>query len=77
MRVVVYPIRKGVENITNLAEIRKAKGFTQESLAKASGVSRVTIARIETGRQNVSGKTLIAIAMALDMSVDSLIGEAF
>lgn len=44
---------------------REAAHLSQEQLAEKSGVSRITISRIETGRISPSLKTLNRLAMAL------------
>lgn len=41
---------------------REAAGFSQQELANRSGVSRVTLARLETGRANPSVDVLERIA---------------
>jgi mRNA interferase RelE/StbE len=46
--------------------------MTQEELAKASGVHRVTIARIETGEVSPMAETLKRLADALGVLVDDL-----
>lgn len=59
-----------------LKQIREQKGITQESLAAKSGVSRATIAALETGKErNTTSKTLTKLAMALDVSVNELFFE--
>lgn len=45
---------------------RRARGWSQEDLARESGVSRPTIARIETGH-GVSTNTLVRLAAVLDL----------
>ena len=57
-----------------LAEIRKAQGISQERLAEMSGVSRVTIARFETGRCSPNLQTLELLAAALGVSIDDIVG---
>lgn len=53
--------------------LRENRGMTQEALAQASGVGRVTIALIENGTtKNASSKTLLALAKALDVTIDEL-----
>jgi transcriptional regulator with XRE-family HTH domain len=59
-----------------IAEGRKTKRFTQDDLAKQIGVSRTQLANIEIGRTNTSIPTLIAIARALGLSVDYILGIA-
>lgn len=57
-----------------LRAARKAKGMTQQALAKKAKVSQTTISDLERGRN--SGSTeLPAIASALGMTVDTLIGN--
>lgn len=57
-----------------LREIRKEKGLTQTELAKLSGVSRVTINRLEKGtlKETTIG-TLTKIAACLDVNLDTLV----
>lgn len=56
-----------------LKEIRIEKRLTQEELAVKSNVSRQTIAAIENNpAYNVTYKTLIALADALEITVDQL-----
>jgi transcriptional regulator with XRE-family HTH domain len=62
-----------VNKIARLAEVRQAHGFTQEQLAEATGVHRVTIARIETGEVSPKVETLKRLADALGVLVDDLI----
>jgi len=52
---------------------RAKKRMSQEELAKASGVSRQTIAKIETGAiKSSTSATVIKLAKALDVAMDSL-----
>ena len=53
-----------------IAEIRKAKGMTQQELADHSDVLRPNLARIEKGRVSVGIDALDSIAEALGMTVD-------
>lgn len=58
---------------TRLRALRSGKGVTQEELAAASGMSRVSIARIETGRQLPRYQTLVALAEALELPIERLL----
>ena len=53
-----------------IAEIRKAKGMTQQELADHSDVLRPNLARIEKGRVSVGIDALDSIAEALGMRVE-------
>ena len=54
-------------------EIREEKKFTQEQLEEKSGISRQTISAIENNRMgNVKVGTLLALANALDTTIDIL-----
>lgn len=50
-------------------------GFTQETLAKAVGVSRQTIVSIEKGDYNPSLNLCKAICKKLNKTLDELFGE--
>lgn len=54
-------------------EMREAKGYTQEQLAKKMGVSRQTIISIETGRYNPS----LMLAHGLAREFGKAIEEVF
>ena len=56
-------------------EIRERKGITAEALSKKSGVSRMTVYKMEYHDVIVNSDTLIAIAKALGVRVDDLIAE--
>ena len=59
----------------NLKDIRKAKGFTQQALADASGVFIRQIQKIEAGEidiEKVSLKNGVAIAAALGVDPKDL-----
>ncbi|MBO7664072.1 MAG: helix-turn-helix transcriptional regulator [Clostridia bacterium] len=59
-----------------LREIREERKMTQEELERKSGVSRQTISAIENDRMgNVMVGTLMALANALDTTIDSLFFE--
>jgi DNA-binding XRE family transcriptional regulator len=53
---------------------RDLRGMTQAALAERSGVNRVTVAEIETGRKQGSVATLRKLADALGVMVDELTG---
>ncbi len=59
--------------VNNLRSIRRKRHLSQKKLAQESGVHRVTIAKYETGRTEMSLKNLLKIAVVLGVSVDELI----
>lgn len=54
--------------------LRKRDGLTQEKLAKRVNCSQNSIAKYETGRSEPPADTLRQLAMALDTTVDYLVG---
>jgi len=56
-----------------LKRLRGEAGLTQETLAKRSGVSRVTIARLEAGEQDPHYETLCALARGLGLPLERLL----
>ena len=59
-----------------LSAARRVKRISQTALANRLGYSRVTIANLESGKQNVQLHQVFAIADALDISVKELIPDA-
>ena len=51
---------------------RKERGFSQEGLAEASGISAGMVAQVETGRRQLGVANLVAVAEALDVSPHAL-----
>jgi transcriptional regulator with XRE-family HTH domain len=56
-----------------VTRIRKARGVRQEGLAKAIGITRSSIANLETGRQRMPLHLLLAIAQALGVELADVI----
>lgn len=57
-----------------LKQIRESVGVSQTKLAKLSGVSRVTINRLERGElKETTAGTLVKLADALECSIDDLV----
>lgn len=64
---------KWVIQVNNrVAEIRKAKGITQEQLAEELQVSRQTIGSIENGRYNPSLTLAFKIAKLFAMPIEEI-----
>ena len=56
-----------------IRETREQLNMTQEQLSEKSGVSRQTISALENGiERNTSSKTLVAIATAMNTTVDAI-----
>jgi putative transcriptional regulator len=56
----------------NIRELRKAKGISQEELAKFCGVSRQTINAIENNKYDPTLKLAFQLANTLGVTVDEL-----
>ena len=54
---------------TDIAELRKQRGMTQQQVADIAQMQRNHISRIEQGRYSVGFDTLQAIAEALDADI--------
>lgn len=54
-------------------QLREAKGYTQDALAKKVGVSRAYLARLEMGRQDPPLSRLQKLAKALGVKVGRLL----
>ncbi len=58
-----------------IRRLRKSAGLSQDALARAAGIGRVTLVRLEKGEQTPRFKTLGAIAKALGVGVSELLVE--
>src|SRR5438105_4931906 len=58
---------------TNVKQLRQARSFTQEQLARLSGVPRATWANLESGAANPTIAVLLKVAGALQVSVEELL----
>lgn len=59
------------QNITNF---REAKDMSQTDLAEASGIERTRLNRIEKGTRKITSDDLAAIAKALEVSPNQILG---
>lgn len=58
-----------------ISQIRARRGFSQEELAKAIGVSRSSLTQIENNNRNISAEELIRIADVFGMSIDEIVAN--
>lgn len=58
---------------TRIRQVRKAKGWSQDKLAKKCGISMSFLGHIERGTRIMSIETLNGICEALDASADELL----
>ncbi len=61
----------------NVRRLRIENGLSLSELARASGVSKGTLSRLETGSRNSTIKTLIALANSLNVTVDDILSDEF
>ena len=59
----------------NLKLIRQRRALSLSDLASLSTVSRVTINRIENGKQKASPRTIRRLAEALNVQVEELMSD--
>jgi transcriptional regulator with XRE-family HTH domain len=59
----------------NVRQLRDARGMTQQQMAKASGLPRATWSNLESGAANPTLGVLHCVAVALQVSVEELIGR--
>ena len=66
-------LRRIIDGENPVRVIREWRGITQAELARRSGLHRVQLHDIETGKSRGSVDTLKAIAVALDVSLDDVV----
>lgn len=60
---------------SRIQKYRTDKKWTQEQLAELAGTTQKYLSRIEGGNHNLHLNTVVAIAKALNISVDALIAD--
>ena len=71
---VAFPVQ--VPPLKRLREIRESQFLTQKELAQRSGVSRITIARLEGAGEDARFSTVKKLAAALGVEPRELVGNA-
>jgi len=56
----------------DLRSIRKAKGYSQQSLGEAIGVTQKTVSAWETGKQGVEPENIEALALELEVTTGAI-----
>lgn len=60
-----------------IAKLRKFRGYSQEELAKKIGITRPSLAQIETGNRSVSAEEILSFSHSLQFSIDSFLSPKF
>ena len=58
---------------SRIRQLRESAGLSQEALAHAANIGRVTLVRIESGGQSPRYETLVALASALQRPIQELL----
>ncbi len=70
-RPTPIPVRRGLQQIgTRLATWRRLRGLTAEEVAARAGVSRRTLAALESGAGNARLETILRVARVLGVLDD-------
>jgi len=59
----------------HLKSVREQRGLTQTELGTRAGISAASVSHFETGQRLPSLESLVRIADALEVSIDSLLGR--
>ncbi|HEY4102945.1 MAG TPA: helix-turn-helix domain-containing protein [Polyangiaceae bacterium] len=59
----------------NVRELRNARGFSQQQMAKLSGLPRATWSNLESGSANPTLTVLHAVCSALQVSLEEIVAE--
>src|SRR5438552_18824772 len=61
---------------TNLRALREMRGLTQAEMGARAGIAPASISHFETGQRVPALDSLVKLADALEVSVDTLLGRA-
>ena len=60
--------------MSRLKELRKARGYSQVKMQMLPGIDQSDYSKIESGKRNLSFEQCRRVALALDTSMDYLVG---
>ena len=66
----------GKDSLNNIEQARLARGYTQEQVAHAIGVSRPTYINIESGKKDLTVRQAEALSSMLRIGMDDILGVA-
>ena len=72
-RVEAVALEGGQALGSRVRQLRESAGLTQEALANAANIGRVTLVRIENGEQSPRYETLVSLAQALGRPMQELV----
>ncbi|MDE6281136.1 MAG: helix-turn-helix domain-containing protein [Oscillospiraceae bacterium] len=61
--------------MSRIRDLRKERGYTQAQMQMLTGIDQSAYSKIERGRRYMSVEQCIRIAIALDTSMDYLLGR--
>ncbi len=61
--------------MSRLRDLRKARGFSQRQMQSLTGIDQSNFSKIENGKRSLSVSQCIRVALALNTSIDYLIGR--
>lgn len=67
---VIYDLK------VNLRQLRELRNMTQAEMGERAGIGAASISHFETGQRAPSLETLVKLADALSVTVDTLLGRA-
>jgi HTH-type transcriptional regulator/antitoxin HipB len=59
-----------------IGELRRQRGLTQSELGERLGIAQKNVHRLESGTQNLTLRTIVKVAQALDVDVEALLQAA-
>lgn len=73
---MVISLNKAAKNIShNLIDLRKKRGLSQTQIANLSGITRASVALLESGSANPTLDILLKIAQGLHIPIEELISS--
>src|SRR5687768_15539472 len=59
-----------------IRDLRTKRGYTQDALARAVGITQATLSNYETGKREVPLRPALSLAGALDVTLGEILGTS-